>query len=64
MPLPPNGAPWPPAPLTKASALMAEHAAWWTGDTAGLERTYQAQTHTYRPSQYAGGIVGAVSRFW
>jgi len=64
MPLPANGTPWPPKTLTTVSALQAEHAAWWTGDVAGLERTYQAGTYTARPSQYAGGVVGAVSRFW
>lgn len=64
MPLPANGTPWPPRNLATVSALQAEHAAWWTGDVAGLERTYQTGTYTARPSQYAGGVVGAVSRFW
>lgn len=63
MPLPANGTPWPPKALDRITPTLAEHAAWWAGDTAGLEKTYQAPWRN-RPSQYAGGVVGAVSRMW
>lgn len=64
MPLPANGTPWPPKALAASASLQAEHAAWWVGDVAQLEQTYQGRAWTARPSQYAGGVVGAVSRFW
>jgi A118 family predicted phage portal protein len=64
MPLPANGTPWPPKALAAITPTLAEHAAWWAGDVAGLEKTYQSAAWRNRPSQYAGGVVGAVSRMW
>ena len=64
MPLPNSGTPWPPKALAAITPTLAEHAAWWAGDTAGLEKTYQSAAWRNRPSQYAGGVVGAVSRMW
>ena len=63
MPLPANGTPWPPKELAPITIKLAEWAAWWTGDPEGLERTYSPGGYV-RPAQYAGGVVGAVARFW
>ncbi|WP_235840685.1 phage portal protein [Corynebacterium liangguodongii] len=42
--------------------MVAEAALWWEGNTAQLASTYHTQ---YRPSQFTGGVVGGVSRwFW
>ena len=68
MPLPassPNMA-WPPAQLEVLTPQLEDWSAWYAGDTGTLRQHYGAgngrgQT---RPSQYAGGIVGAVSRFF
>src|SRR5690348_14958269 len=42
---------------------MAAWDAWWVGDTDALENAY-GKAVTVRPGQMAGGIVGAVSRFF
>lgn len=64
MPLPGNGAPWPPKTLEPIHARMHELATWWAGDTDALEATYARTANAVRPSQLAGGVVGAVARFW
>ncbi len=66
MPLPASGTPWPPVELKVITPKLAEWAAWWSGDPDALEDTYRGGRGAYRarPSQYAGGIIGAVSRFW
>lgn len=60
----PNSA-WPPKPFDQALSQIALHDAWYVGDTDGLTRSYTSGTHTgSRPSQRAGGVVGAVARFF
>lgn len=54
---------WPPEPFDIAQARMAEWNAWYSGDVDALARTYSSLPRT-RPSQYRGGVVGAVSRFF
>lgn len=74
MPLPPGGdAPWPPAYLKDPFAQMSILAAWWEGDPERLSAVYggtadaaaTAQKSFERPTQYRGGVVGTVARwFW
>lgn len=66
MPLPPNSSPWPPKALAAITPKLTEWAAWWSGDIADLEGVYQgkASAPSVRPSQFAGGVVGATARFW
>ncbi len=64
MPLPDNGTPWPPRDLAQIHAKMTEFSTWWAGDSAALEATYSRDLTAIRPSQLAGGVVGAVARFW
>lgn len=66
MALPASGSVWPPKPFDTALALIGEHDAWYIGDTQDLARVYatgQGATRV-RPSQRAGGVVGAVARFF
>ena len=63
MSLPKPGTAWPPkrwAPVTK---MIGDAAVWWEGDPKQLDSAY-AGGHHVRPSQYAGGVVGAASRFF
>ncbi|MEV5537446.1 phage portal protein [Saccharopolyspora shandongensis] len=56
---------WPPPPFDVAAARMREHDAWYVGDPDRLARLYSsAPAARTRPSQYRGGLVGAVSRFF
>lgn len=67
MPLPDKDTTWPPKPLDGIAEVMDRWAAWYVGDPKGLERAYSGDRvgPRVRPSQYAGGVVGAVSRwFW
>lgn len=66
MSLPVNGLPWPPVELAPVTQALLEWAAWYEGDTARLEEAYRPGTvrPSERPSQYRGGVVGAVSRFF
>lgn len=67
MPLPSNGAEWPPSPYAPALARMNEYDAWYAGDPDRIARVYTNRqgTPTNRPSQYRGGLVGTLSRwFW
>ncbi|MGW1679380.1 phage portal protein [Saccharopolyspora sp. NPDC002376] len=67
MPLPSNGAEWPPRQYAGALARMNEHDAWYAGDPDRIARVYTNRRSgpTNRPSQYRGGIVGTLSRwFW
>lgn len=66
MPLPANDTPWPPREDEQARARLAEHDAWYSGDTVRLDRVYgrEAEQPKVRPSQYAGGVVGRLARFW
>lgn len=69
MPLPVStpGLTWPPPQMAAVTPQLEEWSAWYSGDTQALRGHYQGAraARTVRPSQYAGGIVGAVSRmFW
>jgi len=60
---------WPPAPCREPSRLYREYEAWYTGDTETLSSVYGGAagltgTLVNRASQYRGGLVGAVARFW
>ncbi|WP_392452022.1 phage portal protein [Corynebacterium dentalis] len=56
-----NDTAWPPAPLAPLFDMVGEASAWWEGDARGLTATYGAKV---RSSQFAGGVVGAASRFF
>lgn len=72
--LPEKNTPWPPR--SAQSEKLAEWSAWYSGDVRELGAFYGARQGAHggplvagraipRPSQYAGGIVGAVARmFW
>lgn len=70
MPLPAGNTAWPPAELAEITPKIAEWDAWWTGDSTKLERAYTGTgrhgtaVNRVRPSQRAGGVIGAVSRFF
>ncbi|WP_131104036.1 phage portal protein [Ornithinimicrobium sufpigmenti] len=65
MPLPDNGATWPPKDYTDQLATMARWDAWYVGSPDALNKAYSAPAGRTRPSQYAGGLVGAAARlFW
>jgi hypothetical protein len=70
VPLPTADTPWPPPELHDAFDRIAVWSAWYSGDPKELAKAYERYTHgsirpSDRPSQYRGGIVGAVSRmFW
>jgi hypothetical protein len=63
------GTAWPPADVTEAAPLYREWLAWYRGDVRELQRFYSsfsaAGNQSVRPSQMAGGVVGALGRaFW
>lgn len=66
MTLPDSGTAWPPAPHSEAFARIRSHAAWWSGDPAGLEAVYSggALRPALHTSTLAGGIVGRAARMW
>lgn len=76
MALPAGGGVWPPANLAPAFDRLAMWAAWWTGDPDGLADVYggaggyafdstSRNQALNRPSQYRGGVVGRLARwFW
>jgi hypothetical protein len=68
MPLPTPNQAWPPAPLANIRPKLEEWDAWYQGDPGVLTKVYTGRTstsgQTVRPSQLAGGVVGALSRFW
>ncbi|GAA3455888.1 hypothetical protein GCM10018962_77220 [Dactylosporangium matsuzakiense] len=65
MPLPENGLKWPPPAFDKPHEKMREHDAWYSGDPTRLTGYYTRSTEapTNRPSQYRGGVIGALARF-
>jgi hypothetical protein len=67
MPLPAGGV-WPPAPLTPIFEDYRTLDSWYQGNPDRLTALYNAQRANQpkvRPSQYRGGIVGKLSRwFW
>lgn len=67
MPLPANGSgiSWPPQHLHQVTGQLAEWSAWYAGDTGQLRNFYLRGTGPKtRPSQLAGGVVGAAARFF
>ncbi|NUK07472.1 phage portal protein [Streptomyces lunaelactis] len=68
MPLPTADTLWPPTSPVVQTAV-ADWDAWWSAEPDRLEgrylgRGYRDDAHT-RPSQYRGGVVGALARwFW
>lgn len=59
---------WPPVDVARAQPFYREWLAWYSGDTEALFKVYQsysgARAPHVRPSQYAAGAKGALSRFW
>ncbi|WP_197285932.1 phage portal protein [Nocardiopsis sp. NRRL B-16309] len=71
MPLPDSSEPWPPASTEKPRALYDAWGAWYSGDPDQLSAYYGGTGNHNRlspqprPSQYRGGVVGTVARwFW
>lgn len=64
MPLPQNGADWPPKHIDPAFQLMAIHDAWWVGQADELASVYSSDQWRNHRAQYAGGIVGFGARLW
>lgn len=71
MPLPAANTPWPPRELYYLLPVMDIWSAWYGGDPAELDRAYWQDRRRHqlippdRPSQWRGGIVGALARtFW
>lgn len=66
MALPPPNSEWPPKPFDVALDQIRVHDAWYVGDASALHKAYVAgeRARRERPSQHAGGAVGAVSRFF
>ena len=59
-----SGSIYPPAGWHPINSKYREWAAWWEGDEARLSSTYAGVGPTVRPSQYSGGVQGAVARFF
>lgn len=66
MPLPEDKTPWPPPALKKIFATYETWSAWYSGDPEELSRLYGGSSSPVanRPSQFRGGLVGAVARFF
>ena len=68
MPLPDKSISWPPKELANVTPALGVWNAWYTGDGDQLSRAYGALSGSApqnRPSQYRGGLVGTVARwFW
>ncbi|XTZ18180.1 phage capsid protein [Micromonospora echinospora] len=65
MPIPTGGA-WPPPAYQPAYQAYGDWDAWYIGDPAGLINVYREKATSgtrVRPSQYAGGVVGLLSRW-
>lgn len=63
MALPTANTPWPPEKWAPVTQMIDDAALWWEGDTKRLDSHY-ATGGFNRPSQFAGGVVGSVSRFF
>lgn len=63
MPLPDQPIQWPPKPFDDHREELKTHNAWYANDTDELTRIYRAGGQV-RPAQLAGGVVGALARFW
>lgn len=67
MPLPRNGMTWPPPALADLLPTLGQWAAWYSGSPDDLRRAYDTGRGAAafdRTSQYRGGVVGAVARFF
>lgn len=65
MALPAPNSVWPPKPFDTALEQIGVHDAWYVGDPTALQKVYASGTAARtRPSQQAGGLVGAVARFF
>lgn len=64
MSLPAPGTPYPPPSWQTITAKYHEWSAWWEGDNDLLTATYAGGPRPARQSQYSGGVVGAVARFF
>lgn len=70
MPLPAPGTVWPPRPLKHVTPHLRTWDAWYTGDPIKLAETYGyvgpgvPGFPVPRQSQWRGGVIGAVSRFF
>lgn len=61
MPLPSGGA-WPPPACADIQSQLTTWRAWYTGDPVSLTKAYtRPRVHA---SQYRGGVMGAVARFF
>ncbi|MCP2261075.1 phage portal protein, putative, A118 family [Streptoalloteichus tenebrarius] len=67
MPLPAENSPWPPREHATNLVRLREYDAWYAGDPDRLTRVYSYRLTTApenRPSQYRGGVVGRLARWW
>ncbi|MFC5789483.1 phage portal protein, partial [Agromyces tardus] len=67
MALPDYSGDWPPKPWDSAQAAYDLHSAWVQGDVNVLQSFYSEHLDgmpATRPSQWRGGIVGRMARFW
>lgn len=67
MPLPDQNVVWPPPHMGAVLTKYAEWSAWYSGDPAQLRDVYsnnRTGRTIARPAQYAGGVGGALARFW
>ena len=64
MTMPAANTPWPPEKWAPVTRMVGDASLWWEGDTKQLDSHYGGMNMVYRPSQFAGGVVGAVSRFF
>lgn len=67
MALPDYSGEWPPKPWDSAQAAYDLHSAWVQGDVNVLQSFYSQHLDgmpATRPSQWRGGIVGRMARFW
>lgn len=66
MPLPANGLAWPPKALESITPVLGQWSAWYEGTPEALRAAYEGAptVRVDRPSQYRGGVVGALARGW
>ncbi len=57
-------APWPPKPFDVAADHYSLMDSWYSSDVEALHEHYRGATASARPSQYAGGVVGRMARFF
>lgn len=63
MPLPAEGTSWPPVDYVPILDQLALWRAWYVGETGGLAAAYARPLRNH-PSQYRGGVVGNLARFF